>query len=404
MVFKMQYCTKCVYPIVSATPLSLNSSGICTGCELSQTKHDIDWSLRWKQLVELTEQYKDKNYYDILIPVSGGKDSYFQTHIAVEKLKLKPLLVTYHGNNYSKKGEENLNNMRRVFDCDHVIFKPSEKVLIKLNRLGFKIDGDMNWHNHCGIFTYPIQLACKFNIPLILWGEHGFMDIGGMYSYDDYVEFTAKHRKEHSLHGLDWYDFVKVTSKYSPLISDNEILTEKDISWAKYPNDNEIIKNKVRGIYLSNYVNWDGNKNASLMKELYGWQESNIEYERTYRSISNLDDIHENGIHDYMKFIKFGYGRTTDHASKDIRAGKMSREEGIYEVMKRDHIKSKDLNRWLSYVNMTENDFDKIADTFRDKRVWFIKDGYWYKNNLDGSVTNYGTVKLPKEKQKDYLR
>ena len=80
--------------------------------------------------------------------------------------------------------------------------------------------------------------------------------------------------------------------------------------------------------------------------------------------MSNLDDMHENGIHDYMKFIKFGYGRCSDHSSKDIRSGKITREQGITEVKSRDHIKPKDLNRWLDYVGWTEQQFDYLVDTF----------------------------------------
>ena len=95
-----------------------------------------------------------------------------------------------------------------------------------------------------------------------------------------------------------------------------------------------------------------------------------------------LDDMHENGVHDYLKFIKFGYGRCTDHASKDIRSGEMSREEAVELVRRHDSVKPKDLERWLDYVGMTEDEFDRIADTFRDPRVWAFRDGEWAKSNL----------------------
>ena len=106
-------------------------------------------------------------------------------------------------------------------------------------------------------------------------------------------------------------------------------------------------------------------------------------FERTYRRMSNLDDMHENGIHDYMKFVKFGYGRGSDHASKDIRTGYMTRDEGIEMVRRYDHVKPRrDLERWLEYVGMTENEFDEIADSFRDPRVWRRENGEWVKDNI----------------------
>ncbi|MDG6219039.1 MAG: N-acetyl sugar amidotransferase [Candidatus Thermoplasmatota archaeon] len=387
----VKYCSRCTYSSIAATPLTFDENDVCSGCRISDQKKNIDWDERWKKLEVIADEYRTKSNYDIIIPVSGGKDSYYQTHVAIKELGLKPLLVTYHGNNYLPEGEYNLQRMRTVFDCDHIIFRPSEKVLIKMNRIGFKLQGDMNWHNHCGIFTVPIQVAVRYKVPLILWGEHGFMDIGGMYSYDDYVEFTAKYRFEHAQRGYDWYDFTDEGLNNLGRPELQEGLTEKDLLWAKYPSDDEIASIGVRGIYLSNFVNWDANVHAKIIIEKYGWRPAQQPFERTYRTFSNLDDMHENGIHDYLKFIKFGYGRATDHSSKDIRSGIMTREEGIEMIRKYDHVKpQRDLQRWLRYVDMTEKDFDKICDTFRDKRVWRIENGYWVKDNIWGEATPYG--------------
>ena len=95
-----------------------------------------------------------------------------------------------------------------------------------------------------------------------------------------------------------------------------------------------------------------------------------------------------------MKFIKFGYGRCSDHASKDIRTGYLSREEGIQRVLKYDHVVSKDLYYWLDYVEMKEKEFWEIADTFRDPRVWRIKNNIWIKTDIDGKTREYGNVYL----------
>lgn len=389
----VKYCSKCVYPSIAATKLTFDENGCCSGCWVSEQKNTVDWEKRWQLLKDLTQEYRSNSNYDIVIPVSGGKDSYYQTHVAIEELGLKPLLVTYHGNNYLPEGEYNLQRMREVFDCDHIIIRPSENILIKMNRIGFKLQGDMNWHNHCGIFTVPIQIAVRYNVPLMLWGEQGHMDIGGMYSYNDFVEFTAKFRLEHSLRGYDWNDFTDQGLEKLGRPELKEGLTEKDLLWAQYPSDDKIASVDVRGIYLSNYVDWDANKHVKLVMDKYGWRPAQQPFERTYRSFSNLDDMHENGIHDYLKFIKFGYGRASDHASKDIRSGIMTREQGIEMVRKYDHIKpQRDLQRWLKYVGMTEEEFDQICDTFRDKRVWRIENGEWIKDNIWGETSSYGPV------------
>ena len=134
-----------------------------------------------------------------------------------------------------------------------------------------------------------------------------------------------------------------------------------------------------------------------MVEEKYGWKKSTQKFERTYRMFSNLDDRYENGVHDLLKFIKFGYGRCSDHASKDIRTGYISRDQGIEYVKQYDHVVSKDLYHWLDYVNMSENEFWKTADTFRDPRVWWIKNGEWYKDNISGGPSSFGNVYLNKK-------
>ena len=389
----MNYCKECVYPII-AVNLQVDSDGVCSACKATALFNRIsedDWKIRKKKFEKILEDVKKNNKnnsnYDCVIPVSGGKDSYYQTHLIVKEYNLKPLLVTYHGNNFLPEGDYNRDKMREVFDADHIVWGPSVNVLKKLNRICFEKMGDMNWHGHCGIFTAPHSVAVKFNIPLVIWGESP-MDIAGMFHPDDYPEFTNRFRQDHALRGYEWSDLINL---------ENDKLSEKDMLWAKYPSDLEVINSQLRGIFVGNYFKWDANKHTKKMKELYGWKELEGSFQRTYRKMSNLDDRYESGIHDLLKFIKFGYGRCSDHASKDIRAGYIDRNEAIKLVMKYDHVVSDDLNYWLKYIDRDENYFWSVADKFRDPRVWSIKDRNWIKKNVDGSISSYGKVYLTLE-------
>jgi len=387
----MKYCKKCVYPFTTVN-LEISNDGICSSCKSFEKFEELSlefWNKRKERFENIFDETLKNNSsnFDCLIPVSGGKDSYFQTHVIAKEYGLKPLLMTYHGNNYLSEGDYNRDRMRHVFDADHIIWGPSVDVLIKLNRLGFKKMGDMNWQNHVGIFSAPITLAVKFNIPLIIWGEAPW-DISGMFDPDDYPEFSARERFEHGIRGFEWYDFLD---------DPDETVTEKDMLWAKYPSDEEILKVGVRGLYIGNYFKWDPNLHTKMVQDKYGWKQADKPFERTYRRVSNLDDRYENGIHDLMKFIKFGYGRCSDHASKDIRTGYMTREEGIKMVKKYDHVVSSDLYYWLDYVGMNEDEFWRIADTFRDPNVWRIKNGEWWKDNIWGEESSYGPVHLTSE-------
>jgi N-acetyl sugar amidotransferase len=392
------YCNRCTYPVV-AVNLSLDDDGICAACRTAEEFEKLTpdfWEKRRRLFEQKIQEITANNSsdYDCVIPVSGGKDSYYQTHIMVSEYGLKPLLVTYHGNNYLPEGNLNRDRMREVFDVDHLVMGPSVEVLKKLNRLCFKKMGDMNWHAHCGIMTYPIQIAVKFNVPMMVWGEIAW-DISGMFEPDDFVEFSARVRHEHALRGYEWHDMLN-----DPV----EKLSVRDLLWAKYPTDEEILKVGVRGLYVGNFFKWDPYKHTKLVEEKYGWKSAEVPFDRTYRTASNLDDRYENGVHDLLKFIKFGYGRASDHASKDIRTGYMTREQGIEMVRKYDHVVSRDLYHWLDYVSMTEDEFWATADRFRDSRVWRIQDGCWWKENIWGEPSCYGPVHLSLAEQEKYKK
>ncbi len=381
------FCNRCVYP-EHAVNITFNSEGVCSACVAEAEFVEFDaseWDRREKLFLALIDENRSKKdcNYDCIIAVSGGKDSYYQAHVAVKKYDLKALLVTYHGNNYLPEGQGNLDRMRERFNSDHLIFGPSIETLVKLNRSGFKKMGDMNWHAHAGIKTVPMIVAVKYKVPLVIWGEPTW-SISGMFSANDFVEYNRRTVAEHDLRGFDWRDMVG-----------SEGVEARDLYWLKMPTDEEIESVGVRGIYIGNYFPWRPVEHTKLVEKIYGFERARQPFERTYRDMSNLDDMHENGIHDYLKFIKFGYGRASDHASKDIRAGLITRDEGIEIVKKYDHVKPTiDLDRWLKYVGMSEVEFDLICDSFRDPRVWTIKNGKWIKSNVWGGQAEFGEVQI----------
>lgn len=379
---QISWCRACVYPSISAAPMDYDETGLCTGCQMAGVKEQIpmsEWDRRKDILKEIVDRYRsqDGSRYDCVIAVSGGKDSYFQTHVIKNELGLNPLLVTYNGNNWTPVGWRNMLRMKEVFDCDHIVIQPSVSVLKKLNRLAFKIMGDMNWHAHVGIMTAPVRVAAQQGIPLVFYGEHGYLDLSGQFSMNDFPEISYRDRLEHFARGYEWTYFVG-----------REGLTSADMLPWKYPSDQEMFDLDLRGLFLGNYVYWESNKHTPMVIKKYGFEVNKEAFDRTYRTMSNLDDMHENGIHDYLKYIKFGYGRATDHTCKDIRAGLMSRDQAIEMVNHYDPIKPSDLTRWLDYVGMTEDEFDRIADTFRDPRVWWMEDGEWRRRELKSQSGN----------------
>jgi len=372
----ISWCARCTYPSISAAPMEYDEKGVCSGCRMSDVKDAIpkeEWTRRRGLLDDIIDRYRsrDGSRYDCVIAVSGGKDSYFQTHFVKNVLGLNPLLVTYNGNNWTEVGWRNMLRMKEAFQVDHILMSPSVEVLKKLNRLAFVVMGDMNWHSHVGIMTTPVQVAAQYGIPLVFYGEHGYLDLCGQFSMDDFPEISYRDRLEHFARGYEWNYFVGL-----------EGLKASDLNIWKYPTDQQLFNLDLRGIFIGNYVHWEANQHIKLVVEKYGFETSNVPFDRTYRIMSNLDDMHENGVHDYLKYIKFGYGRATDHTCKDIRAGLMSRDKAIDLINHYDPIKPRDLQRWLEYVGMTIEEFDRIADTFRDPRAWRMENNQWVKDTI----------------------
>ncbi len=355
----MEYCKRCLYPLNTADGITLDDSGLCSGCKVSAEKEKINWAERFEILKGILQKYKNRPgaAYDCIIPVSGGKDSHFQTYVITKVFGLRPLLVTFNHEFNTKVGIRNMANMVSQFGCDHIRFTPNPKVIKKLSITSLKKMGDMCWHCHAGIFTYPVQIAVKFNIPLIVWGEVGYLDLHGMFSLNDLVEMTRKVRTEHAMRSYEPQD----------MITGENGLTMEDLDCFVYPSDEDIERVGVRGIFLGNYLYWNAKKQTELMIKDYGFETA--VQERSYNTYENAE-CHCEDCHDYLKYLKFGYGRATDHTSQDIRLQRMTREQGIEMVKKYDSLRPKRLDMFLEWSGMTEEEFEKCVDSMRDKKIW----------------------------------
>ena len=111
------------------------------------------------------------NNYDCILPISGGKDSTFQMHVLMKVYGMKPLAVTFNHNWYSKTGWRNLQSALRTFNIDHIMFTPNRDLVNRCATRSLSMIGDACWHCHAGVGAFTVQIAVKFNIPLIIWGE-----------------------------------------------------------------------------------------------------------------------------------------------------------------------------------------------------------------------------------------
>ncbi len=383
----MEYCSKCVYPSNSAVNLNFDEDGVCSGCSYFEEIDNIDWKEREKTLGDLLQKYRNPEApYDCIIPVSGGKDSHFQTYLIKEVFGLKPLLVTFNHICSPLIGLKNMANIVERFGVDHVRFSPNPVLIRKLMKYTLEKRGDACWFCQGGVVTVPIQVAIQYKIPLIIWGEHGWSHLAGKNSLDDMVEFSVEERSELFMRGLS----------IEKVLKDNPDLERRDLSWLEYPSTEEIESVGVRGIYLGNYYKWNQKALTEFVIDKFGF--TTRPKARTYNTYADVDCQLCSGTNDYLKYLKFGYGRTTDHASQDIREGRITREEGIKLVKNYDHRKPEDLDTFLEELDLDEEEFYKIVDRFRDPDVWERNnDGEWVRKpsaDIDPIIDSSGADEI----------
>lgn len=386
-----------MYPENAKPTIIIDDEGACSGCRYheSRQKLDVDWDEREEMFRELVDEAKATakergNAYDCIIPVSGGKDSHYQVWLLKEKYGLNPLLVTFNHGFNTPAGNRNLRNLVEKSGCDAIRVTAGKDSVKKIAKYMLKKVGDITWHYHAGIRTVPIQIAVEKNIPLIVWGEHGFAELTGIVSLEDFVEFTRWTRKEHDMRGIEAHE----------LIGHNNI-TEHDIAPYIYPSDEEIERVEIKGIYISNFFNWDAKAHAELM--IKEWDFAPITYKRnkSFNLHGKIED-HANDVHDYMKYLKFGYGRATDDASIEIRHGRMTREEGKRLVKEYDSQVPQTLQFYCDFLGITIDEFYRLVEPMREAGIWaknneakwVVNDAIWGHDESGDSQAKNAVIEL----------
>jgi N-acetyl sugar amidotransferase len=360
----IKYCRHCVYP-ETKPDLSLDKNQICDACRFIDVKDTTDWELRKKQLIEILEKFKNKDgsNYDCIIPVSGGKDSTFQAYIIKKEFGLNPLCVSYHLPEFTDLGRQNLENLKNLgVDC--LEFTPNPEICRKMQKTALIEFGDAQWPEHFGIFTVPVQVAVKYNVPLIIWGENPQSDYGGPLKD---MENQYLDRKWCENYGTRVGG--KSQSFIGPEIMLKHGIERKFLNPYIYPSDEEINNVGVTGIFLGQFIRWNIQAQLKKVQEL-GFKVHDGPTEGTFTNYENLDNKIQ-GIHDYFKWIKFGYGRCSDSASVQIRLKQINREEGLKLVKQHEgKLPEKFLNEFLKQWNMSRDEFLCIVDKFTNKELF----------------------------------
>jgi N-acetyl sugar amidotransferase len=349
---ELKRCTKCVTPETHET-IMFDQDGVCNICNQIDYKDEkIDWKKRADDLDELIEEYRGKYDYDCIVPFSGGKDSVWTLYYLVKVKKIKPLVVRFDHGFMRPNLNDNVKKIQRELGIDFHDFTPNWKVVQKLMLQSFLDKGDFCWHCHTGIFSYPMWVALRYNVPLIFWGEPS-SEYTSYYSYDQPEEVDEKRFNRVTNLGINVDDmYYRLEGK----------IDKRDLKPFSYPPLKELRKIQYRSVCLGSYIPWDVKKQVGIIKEELGWQGDQVENVPPEYDFEKIE-CQMQGTRDYIKYIKRGYTRPTHLASIDIRHNRMTRNDGLNQLKIYEGKRPASLDLFLDFVGLSLDEFQEIAES-----------------------------------------
>jgi len=359
--------------------LHFDENGICDACHSVEHKNkEIDWDSKQKEFEDLIRPLRKKssNKYDCLIPVSGGKDSHLTLYYAKVVYGLNPLCIAFTPTLPTEIGKENLDNISEL-GVDVIHFKQNPVVYKKMIMEGFKRVGDMEWANHMGIWSVPVHFAIKFDIPFIFWGESPQMEYGGSESVSEINKTTFDE---------DWLNDYGCLNGLRPqdMIDEENGITIDDLKRYIDPSKEEVLDWGGRGVFMGYYFKWNNKENLEIIESI-GFKRRQGRIEISYTDHEKLDCLSMN-LHDYLKYLKYGFGRATDSASIDVRNKAVSREEAVRLVERYDGSYPKEaVERFCKEFSITKDEFDNLCEPFTNSAI-FERKGNSFIKDIDGSL------------------
>lgn len=363
----VKYCSKCV--VSNQRPrIHFDEKGECSACHVAELKRtQIDWKKREKELEELCDLHRSKDgSWDVIVPCSGGKDSAFVAHQLKAKYGMHPLTVTWAPHIYTDLGWKNLQAFIHS-GFDNILGTPNGKVHREMTRLAFEHLGDPFQPFIYGQKAFPMQMAVKYKVPLIMYGEDGEVEYGG--------DKNAIGRNGHDASG----DLIKhYFSGVGPLEWTKHGVKAEDLHYYLPPSQEDAQAAGLKIRFFGYYKKWVPQENYYYAVEHTGMQANEQgRSEGTYSKYASLDDRID-GFHYWLGFVKFGIGRATSDAAHEIRDGHISREEGVALVRRYDgEFPQKHFREFLEYTGLTEQRFWEVADSYRSPHLWEKQGSEW---------------------------
>jgi len=356
---ELKKCGNCLLPETYETLVIDQDGKGCNMCRTSEFKQTgIDWDKRKKMLDTVIEKYRGKYNYDCIVPFSGGKDSTYTLYCLMKEYKIKPLVVRFNHGFMRSQHQKNTETVLKKMGADFLEFTPNWQVVKKLMWEAFSRKTDFCWHCHTGIYSYPLQVALRYNVPLILWGEP-LAEMSAYYTYEDNVIEWEDEEKFNMVRNLG----ISADDMWGMINTPEEPIDKRDLYPYTYPNLSDLKKMDYYSVCLGSFIPWDYKANTKeIIKEL-GWQGDELEGipESINKEFAKIECLMQ-GTRDYIKYLKRGYSRVTQLTNFEIRNNRMARDEAQEWIDNFEGKRPESLTVFLEYMGITEKEFnDTIA-------------------------------------------
>ena len=374
---EVKWCRRCI--VSNQRPrIIIDEDGVCSACRNNEYKNnEIDWEQREKELVQLLDQHRRSDgQWDVVVPSSGGKDSGYVAHQLRYKYGMNPLTVTWSPLQYTDIGFQNFESCIDA-GFTNLLCTPNGRFQRKLARLCFEELGDAFHVFVLGQISYPFQMALKMGIKLVFYGENGEAEYAGDPEYADKPYKPSKEWVRQHFKGLTFRELLDFGLKNKDYLSEDDF-TESDLIFYEPPSVKELNKAGILGKHFYSYYHkWSPQENYYYCTEHTGFKPNPERTEGTYSKYASLDDKMD-GFHYYLRYIKFGLGRCLEEAAHEVRDGHITREEGV-ALMKRyeGEFPQKYFKDFLEYLDITEEHFWEVVDSWRAPHLWRKVDGSW---------------------------
>lgn len=360
----MKYCISCLQPNTRPNS-SFTNDGVCPACNYFSKLKNIDWQERFDILLDLIDKYsiKGSNKHNCIIGVSGGKDSTRQALWIRDKLKLNPLLVciSYPPEQITERGVDNLSNLIELgFDVRTIA--PAPETWRKLMSLSFSKFANWCKSTELALFSAVPRLAIQYKIPLIFWGENPGLQLGDLKTLGKtgYDGNNLRFMNTLSGGGIEW---IK-----------EEGFEERILLPYLYPDTNEFENANLQIVYLGWFLGDWSLVNNGVYSSLNGL-ELRSDLPENSGDLYGLTSLDEDWVtlNQMIKYYKFGFGRATDYVNEEIRAKRITRNQGIEIIEKYDGCCGENyIKSFCEYIEISENYFWEKVHNNMNKELFTI--------------------------------